>query len=124
MAHEYPKQINFKTVKPDGFSQSAREWLERLNNEVKMTMLAENILQIEYPPDIITNIRTVNVDDCIYRLDFIAPDDRFWLCKCVFPNVPWNNKVFMTSRWHLGRRIEINGLLTLTYPSNDEHRSC
>lgn len=32
-------------------------------------MHAENILRIEYPADIVRQIRTVNIDGMIYRLE-------------------------------------------------------
>jgi len=80
----YPKAIGFKCHNPEGLTADAQEWLRRLRNEVTITMLAENIIQIKYPADIVELIKTVNVDDTIYRLDFIAPDDRFWMCNCVF----------------------------------------
>lgn len=112
----YPRAVTFETANPEGFTPEARSWLERLRKEVRMTMPAENILRIEYPSDIVTQIRTVNVDGCIYRLDFISPEDRFFMCDCVFPSVPWNSREFMNGRWAMGCRSEGDGVLTIIYP--------
>jgi len=113
---DYPKTIPFETCNPTGLTKDAQNWISRLKKEVKITLLAENILNIEYPSDIVKEIRTVNVDDLIYRLDFIAPEDRFFNCGCIFPDIPWNNRAFMQNRWINGVRKSIKGNLTLTYP--------
>ena len=112
----YPRTLGFECHNPDDFTGEARAWLERLRKEVRMTMPAENILRIEYPADIVRQIRTVNIDGMIYRLDFIDPNDEFWLIHCVFPNVPWNNREFMKSRFGRGKRTESEGMLTIEYP--------
>jgi len=116
----YPKAIGFKCHNPEGLTADAQEWLSRLRNEVTITMLAENIIQIKYPSDIVELVKTVNVDDTIYRLDFIAPDDRFGMCNCVFPDVPWNNHDFMQNRWGKGLRVESKGVLFIEYPKKQQ----
>lgn len=118
--NQYPRTVTFETANPEGFTPVARSWLERLRREVRMTMPAENILRIEYPSDIVEQIRSVNVDGCIYRLDFISPGNRFFMCNCVFPSVPWNRRDFMNNRWPLGRRTEAEGVLTVEYPEKGQ----
>lgn len=120
-ALNYPKQINFKCHDPNGMTPDAQEWIGRIKEETKIMMLAENIIQITYPADIVEQIRTVNIDNVIYRLDFVAPDDQFWMCDCVFPEVPWNNHDFMKNRWGKGLRVESEGVLLIEYPILEDY---
>jgi len=114
---EYPITIGFDTANPEGLTDDAKEWLRRIKNEVKLTMPTKNMLHIEYPVDIVKEVRTVNIDDKIYRLDLTAPEDKYFMCKCIFPHIPWSNHEFMRNRWKHGIRTESKGLLTIEYPS-------
>lgn len=115
MLNQYPRTIGFKLHDTEGLTDDARQWLDRLKAEVKMTMPTENSLVIEYPSDIVSQIRRVNVDDCIFRLDFFDPGDKFHFVHCVFPDVPWNNRTFMQEYWDKCIRIENKGQLTLEF---------
>lgn len=116
MQSKFPIEIDFECHDTKGLTPDARQWINRLKEEVKIKLLAENGIGIKYPPDIVKEIRTVNVDDMIYRLDFIDPGNRFNMCNCVFPKVPWNNKEFMTKRWPHGKRYGREGCLIIRYP--------
>lgn len=115
---DYPKKIVFEYCDKKGFTPDAQEFISRLEKEIVITMLAENVIRIDYPSDLIKQVRTVNVDDTIFRLDFIDKAERFLICGCVFPNVPWGRK-FMQTRWGHGKRTETPGSLTIEYPAND-----
>lgn len=114
----YPKSITFKCYDTKDFTPDAQAFISRLKNEIVITMPAENIIHIEYPADIIRQVRTVNVDDTIYRLDFIDKDNSYRMCNCVFPDVPWGRD-FMRTRWNQGKRTEKPGSLTIEYPAID-----
>lgn len=69
---EYPKQIGYDGPRNlGGFYPGFHDLVEKLKIGLKFTMLAENIIQVEYPAELVWQIRAVNVDDTIYRLDFL-----------------------------------------------------
>lgn len=112
----YPKRISYDGPRnlasyTPGFHDLCREVMTGM----RMTMLDENILQIEYPANLVKQIRTVNVDDSVFRLDFILTghDTRV----CFFPYVPWGRKdFFQNKRFLSGQREEKPGKLIITYP--------
>ena len=115
--NNYPKSISFKVISPEGMTEDARKWFRRLREEVKMTMLAENILRIEYPSDVVSEIKVLNVDDSIFRLNFVDPEKKFNLLNCIFPYVPWNlNEEFFKDRFRKLKRTDSEGVLILEYP--------
>lgn len=113
----YPKKIAFECSDKKGLTPDAQAFISRLENEVVIMMPAENIIRIDYPADLIKQVRTVNVDDTIYRLDFIDKTEGFFR-TCVFPDVPWDRE-FMRTRWNHGKRTEAPGRLTIEYPTID-----
>ncbi len=114
---EYPHQITFDP--PGflaGFTKEIQDFINRLISEMKMTKLSENVLQIDYPQEIVSQIRTVNVDDCIYRLDIVFKGHeghRF----CFFPHAGWTREnFFQNDRFMNVIRTPEKNRLTLTYP--------
>ena len=114
--NNYPKNIGFESANPTGFTPDAQQWLRRIKDEVRISLPEKNILRIEYPKDIVKQVRCVNVDDSIFRLDLIDPRGKFWTCNCIFPNLPADSRKHMLENWGKGVRHEDNGVLTITYP--------
>ena len=64
---EYPKQIGYDGPRNlGGFYPEFHDLVEKLMIGLMFTMLAENVIQVEYPAELVWQIRTVNVDDTIY----------------------------------------------------------
>jgi hypothetical protein len=112
----YPKAIGFNGPRDLGSSTPGyRDVCRKVMDGMKMTMLHENILQVEYPAELVRQIRTVNVDDRIFRLDIVPSGHDTRLC--LFPTVPWNTETFFRNgRFLKGRREETEGKLILVYP--------
>lgn len=114
--NEFPKTIGFESANPTGYTPAAQQWLRRIKDEVRISLPEKNVLRIEYPADIVKQVRCVNVDDSIFRLDLIDPRDRFWICNSIFPKLPADSSKHMLENWGQGLRNEENGVLTITYP--------
>jgi len=116
--NEYPREITFGSVldrckNPDDLNAGLRCVI----TNTKMTMLAENILQIDYPEELVEQVRTVDVDDTIFRIDLVKKE-TFGLDRvCLFPHVPWKRENFFKNRrFDQGRRTETPGRVVLEYP--------
>lgn len=114
--NNYPKTVSFECTVPKGCTPDAQEWLRRVKAEVKITLLSKNVLRIDYPTDIVEKVRRVNVDDCIVRLDLIAPGDRFWMHHCVFPALPQETERLILEHWHQCSYQSEDGTATYTFP--------
>lgn len=105
--------ISFTSPNPKGLTPEAQEFLKSLVEGLKMEMPDKDTLVVHYPKDLVKQVRVVNVDDTIFRLDFVDHKDYRW---CVFPNVPWNNRKFFFNRFKYGRRKEDpDGTITLIF---------
>lgn len=111
-----PNNISFESANPRGFTPDAQQWLRRVKDEVKISLPEKNILRVEYPADIVEQVRCVNVDDSIFRLDLIDPRGKFWNCNCIFPDIPADSRKLILENWGKTVRHEENGVLTITYP--------
>ena len=112
----YPKTISFECTDPKGCTPDAKEWLRRIKAEVKLTLLSKNVLRVDYPTDIVKQVRRVNVDDRIFRLDLISPGDKFWMCKCVFPALPQETKRLILEHWDQCSYQSEEGTVIYTFP--------
>lgn len=110
------KTISFESANPSEFAPDAQQWLRRVKDEVKISLPEKNILRVEYPADIVKQVRCVNVDDSIFRLDLIDPRDKFWICNCIFPDLPADSRKHMLENWGKGVRKEDRGVVEITYP--------
>lgn len=108
--------IGFESTNPKGVTPDAQQWLRRVKDEVKISLPEKNVLRVEYPKDIIKQVRCVNVDDSIYRLDLIDPRNKFWNCNCIFPNLPADSRKHMLENWGKSKRHEERGVIVITYP--------
>lgn len=112
---KYPKEVYFEKPR---FSEENLEIKEVVAN-TKMTLLDENILQVEYPQDLVKQIRCVNVDDSIFRLDFVLYKSDY-VRYCFFPHCGWNREnFFKNKRIDNYKRDESDGRLVLTFPKLD-----
>lgn len=115
--NEYPKTIAFSCSDDADLSTDAKIWLTRIKKEVHISMPMENAIRIDYPTDLVGQVRMVNVDDTILRLDLKDPCGRFWMCDSIFPNLPWDMRRFMRERWSKGVRRQGDGCVTFVYPT-------
>lgn len=114
---EYPKQIGYGgPCNLGGFYPELNDFIEKLMIGLKFTMLAENIIQVEYPAELVWQIRIVNVDDTTYRADFLLKGheaDRI----VFFPYVHWNRKnLFRNGRFNHSKRTTSEGKIVTEYP--------
>lgn len=119
--NEYPKQISFDGPRNWGsFFPELRNLVEKVMIGMKVTMLAENIIQVEFPAELVYQIRTVDVDDTIYRLDFLLKgheENRL----AFFPHVHWNRKnFFRNGRFDHGKRTTSDGKIIIEYPKLED----
>ena len=120
---EYPKNISFSS-RLDwwahyGCPPKTKEAIEG----IKITMLAENILQIDYPKELVEEVRTVNVDDTVFCIDLVLKGTQGLDRERLFPLAPWNRRnFFLNHRFHDGKRKETPGRLVIEYPSLDERQ--
>ena len=117
--NEYPKEITFDSAldqckNPDDLNSGLR----CIITNTKMTLLAENILQIDYPEDLIEQVRTVDVDDTIFRIDLIKKEPFWYSRVCLFPHIHWNREnFFKNKRFDNGKRTETPGRVVIEYPT-------
>lgn len=119
--NEYPKQISCDGPRNlDSFYTEFHNLVEKVMIGMKVTMLAENIIQVEFPAELVYQIRTVNVDDTIYRLDFLLKgheENRL----AFFPYVHWNRKnFFRNGRFHHSKRTTSDGKIIIEYPKLED----
>lgn len=118
-AQKYPKEITFGSAldrckDPNDLNAGIRVII----TNTKMAMLAENILQIDYPEELIEQVRTVDVDDTVYRIDLVKRETIGLGRICLFPHVPWNHEnFFKNKRFDNGKRTETPGRVTIEYPT-------
>lgn len=118
---DYPKQISYEGPRNLGdYHPEIYDLVEKLKEGLKFTMLAENIIQVEYPAELVWKILTVNVDNIIYRVDFLLKgleEDRI----VFFPNVHWNRKnFFMKGRFNYGKGTISYGKIVIEYPKLED----
>lgn len=118
---KYPKQISYDGPRNlGGFYPEFHDLVRKVMIGLKFTMLAENIIQVEYPAELVWQIRTVNVDDTIYRLDFLLKgheEDRI----AFFPYVHWNRKnFFKKGRFYNSKRTTSDGKIVIEYPKLED----
>ena len=115
---QYPKVLEVKTPLSDyENAEDAPKLIRDVVAQTKFTMLAENILQIDYPTDLVEQVREVNVDDSIYRIDFIYRDTPASVHNCFFPKVPWFSKNFFeTGRFAKSQRTVMRNRIKIEYP--------
>lgn len=116
---EYPKEITFDSVldrckNPNNIPDGIRATIAN----TKMALLAENVLQIDYPEALVEQVRTVDVDDTIFRIDLVKKE-TFGLDRiCLFPHVPWKREnFFKNKRFDHGKRTETPGRVIIEYPA-------
>ena len=118
---DYPKQISYDGPRNlGGFYPEFHDLVEKLKIGLKFTMFAENIIQVEYPAELVWQIRTVNVDNTIYRVDFLLKgheEDRI----AFFPYVHWNRKnFFKKGRFNHSKRTTSDGKIVIEYPKLED----
>lgn len=118
---QYPKRISYDGPRNMGsFFPAIHDLLQQVMIGLRMTHLDENVLQVEYPADLVQQIRLVDVDDTIFRLDFVLtghPENRF----CFFPHTHWGRKnFFKNGRFNNCRREETNGRLLVICPKLED----
>lgn len=100
MSENYPKKITFESPLDDNRSMlpARREKLKSALSKTTFTLEAENILRIDYPPEEVRQVRIVNIDDSILRVDFVLADDPADAMHrvCLFPQSGWNRKTFFS----------------------------
>ena len=118
--NEYPRKLTFKTPDTDGLTENAKEHIRKVTEGTTITMLAENIIKIEYPAELIDHIKTVRVDYIDYRLDFIDHGNVYWMCNCYFPQGTGWGREFFKHRWDKGKRTETPGCPIIEYPKKEQ----
>lgn len=115
---QYPKELEVETPLSEFEKESdAPQLLKEVVARTKFTLLEENILQIDYPQNLVEQVREVNIDNWIYRIDFIYRDEPLSLKNCFFPKVPWTSKnFFRTGRFGKGKRTESENRIVIEYP--------
>lgn len=118
--NEYPRKLTFKSPDTDGRTEDAKEHIRKVTEGTTITMLAENIIKIEYPAELIDYIKTVLIDYIDYRLDFIDHGNVYWMCNCYFPQGTGWGREFFENRWDKGKRTETPGCLIIEYPKKED----
>lgn len=118
---DYPKQISYDGPRNlGGFYPEFHDLVEKVMIGLKFTMLAENVIQVEYPAELVWQIRAVNVDDTIYRLDFLLKgheEDRV----AFFPHIHWNRRnFFRKGRFNHSKRTTFDGKIVIEYPKLED----
>lgn len=118
---EYPTQISYEGPRNLGsFYPEFHDLVQKVMTGLRMTMIAENVIQIEYPSHLVWQIREVNVGDMTYRLDFLLrghEESRVGF----FPNVPWGHKnFFKNGRFCNGKRTTADGKIIIEYPKLED----
>ena len=116
---KYPRKLTFKSPDMNGLTVDAREHIKKVTEGTTITMLAENIIKIEYPAELIDHIKTVCVDNIDYRLDFIDHGNVYFMCNCYFPQGTGWGSEFFKNRWNKGKRTETPGCLIIEYPKKE-----
>lgn len=110
---EYPKEIEFSTRASLGLTPNAQNFLAILKEKISLRMLEKNELEITYPANMVKEVRIVNVDDQIFRLDFVDYKDYRW---CIFPDIPWNNRAFFEEFWSNCKRETVSaGIIRISF---------
>jgi hypothetical protein len=122
--NEYPRKISYDGPRNLGsFYPDFHDLVVKVMIGLKFTMLAENIIQVEYPAELVWQIRTVDVDDAIYRLDFLLKGHEEHRIA-FFPHVHWNRKnFFLNGRFNNSKRTTSDGKIVIEYPKLDELKS-
>lgn len=111
----FPKKIEFSTRNFLGLTSDAQNFLAILKEKISLRMLSEYELEVIYPTNMVREVRIVDVDDIIFRLDFVDYAGYRW---CVFPDVPWSNRAFFEERWSLcKRKVVTNGNIIISFNS-------
>ncbi len=114
----YPKTVDFSSRLNWWAHYECPQKNKEAIEGTRMTLLAENVLQIDYPEALVEQIRTVNVDDTVFRIDLILKGTQGVDRECLFPKVPWTRKnFFRNARFDNGRRTEAPGRVTIEYPT-------
>lgn len=118
--YEFPKKLTLKAPDTNRLTEEAKEHVRMVTEKTTITMLAENIIKIEYPAELIDYIKTVRNDYIDYRLDFIDHGDVYWMCNCYFPQGTGWGREFFKNRWGKGKRTETKGCLIIEYPNKED----
>ena len=117
-AQKYPKDISFSSRLTYWAHYDCPVRIKKAIEGTKMVLLAENILQIDYPEELVEQVRTVDVDDTIFRIDLVLKGTQGLGRECLFPEVPWDRKnFFKNKRFDNGKRTETPGRVTIEYPT-------
>ena len=118
---QYPKQISFGSRltrwPKDEHPQRSVDAIAR----TRFTLLAENKLRIDYPEDLVEQVRTVDVDHAIFRIDLVYRGTEGLGRETLFPEVPWTREnFFFNRRCDHGRRTTAPGCVVIEYPSLED----
>ena len=120
--NSYPKDISFSSRLNYWTHYDCPQKIKEAIEGTKMVLLAENVLQITYPEELVEQVRTVNVDDTIFRIDLVLKGTQGLDRERLFPDVPWNRKNFFENkRFDHAKRTESPGRVTIEYPVSIEY---
>lgn len=116
----YPRVIPFESSLDDNRSMlpAKREQLKSALSKTTFTLEAENILRINYPPEEVRQVRIVNIDYSVFRVDFILADDPHALRRVnLFPRAGWHqNNLFANGSFDRMQREDGPGFARLIFP--------
>ena len=120
---EYPKTLTFGSrlsrYPHDDHPQYAKDAIVGTT----FTLLTENVLQVDYPEALVEQVRTVDVDDSIFRIDLVYRNSNGLGRECLFPHVPWTREnFFFNRRFDDGRRTTSPGRVVIEYPTLEERK--
>ena len=114
----YPKTVEFTSRLNWWAHYDCPQKIKEAIEGTRITLLAENLLQIDYPEALVEQVRTVDVDNTIFRIDLILKETQGLGRECLFPPVPWpRESFFRNARFDNGRRTEAPGRVTIEYPT-------
>lgn len=117
----YPKTVDFSSRLNRWAHYNCPQKIKEAIEGTRMVLLAENILQIDYPEALVEQVRTVDVDNTTFRIDLILKGTQGLDRESLFPQVPWTREnFFRNARFDNGRRTEAPGHVTIEYPTLED----
>lgn len=115
----YPREITFRSPLSEKRSlfPAFRARLESALSKTRFILLDENTLQIDFPQDKVRQVRVVNIDDSIFRVDFILVEDPAAMHRVnLYPDTGWNHEnFFRRGKFDNCRREDAPGRVVLTF---------